>query len=211
MEDDKLFTGLELNIQGHLRIFEYQNREALKQGNYSILLNRRNAIHKDNVAIMAIKSITNSQDGQIAYMFFGNGGTLIDSFGSVSFNPPNDTGINGDLYNPVYFQLVDDRLGSLAGNAMAVRHMSGSFFSDVEIRCLINVNQPFGQPTTNTLPTITEPTTILNINDAQFSFDEIGLKLADGTLVTHVIFVPIVKTASSLLEIIYTLRVAVPN
>lgn len=207
--DNNLFTGLELTLQGHLRIVEYQNRAAFEsQQPMRVLLNRRNAVHKEDAAIMIVEAITDRSVGPIAYMFFGNGGTDIND-GVVVFKEPNVSGRDRDLYNPIYFRTVDDRKGALIGDSMTARHISNSYFSDAEFRCLIGANEPFGQLSANTLPKITEPTTIVNLNTEQFAFDEIGLKLADGTLITHVIFVPIVKTASSLIEVVYTLRVAV--
>ena len=207
MED--LFTGLGLKVQGHLKIYEYASREDyLEQRSAHKLLDRRNAIHKDNASILVIKAITNQPNSNIRYMAFGNGGTTIDDTGTVSFKPTNDADANADLYNPVFFQMVDDRLGALAGNQMAVRHMGNTLFSDVDIRALININEPFGQQPSNTIKGITGPTEFGPFH-TQFTFDEIGLKLADGTLLTHVIFTPILKTASSLLEVVYTLRVAI--
>ncbi len=208
------FTGISIKIQGHLKINEYKTRQDYSEGQVSKqLLNKRNAVHKDDAAIMIGKILTDRSNG-IAYMIFGNGGTTLDDSGNVTLKPPNVDGLNADLYNPVFFQLVDDMIGALPGNQMAIRHIANTMFTDVEIRCLINVNQPFGQLPSNTLytennePYFTSATSFGPFH-SQFNFDEIGLKLADGTLVTHVIFTPILKTASALLEVVYTLRIAI--
>jgi hypothetical protein len=197
-----LLAGIGIKIQGHLKIIEYKNqKDYLEQRPNRILLNKRNAVHKDNASIIIANVITNQPLSSIAYMVFGNGGTSVGVSGQVQFLTPNDTGIGADLYNPVFFQLVDDTIGASPGNQMAIRHISGSQFTDADIRCTIGVNQPFGQLPTNTAQ---------NINlDSTFAFDEISLKLIDGTLLTHVIFSPVLKTASSILEVIYTLRIFV--
>lgn len=196
-------TGIGVKLQGHLKIVEYANRtDYLENRPSRTLLNKRNAIHKDNVAILTVKAMMNRPLGQIAYMFFGNGGTTLNSSGTCVMLPPNDTGLNANLYNPIFFQLVDDTLGALPGNQMGIRHISGTRFTDSDIRCLIGVNEPFGQHGSNTDANI-------NLNQDTFSFDEIGLKTIDGTLITHVIFSPVLKTASSILEVIYTIRVAI--
>ncbi len=211
-QDD--IAGIGIKIQGHLKINEYKNQQDYVAGRKKQILNKRNAIHKDDAVIMIGKTMTDRANDHIAYMVFGNGGTTLSGSGNIIFNEPNVLGRNTDLYNPVFFQLVDDMSGALPGNQMAVRHIANSMFADIDIRCLINVNQPFGQLSSNTFslennqPYITTPTNFGSFR-SQFSFDEIGLKLADGTLITHVIFSPVLKTASSILEVIYTLRIAV--
>lgn len=195
-------TGIGIKIQGHLKILEYASYQDYVRGHSRVLLNKRNAVHKENAAITIAKAIANHTNGTIAYMVFGNGGSTLGPTGTVIFNSPHDTGLTANLYNPVFFQLVDDTLGALPGNQMGVRHISNSMFTDVDIRCLVGVNEPFGQLPSNN-------GTGINLNTDTFVFDEIGLKLIDGTLLTHVVFSPVLKTANTLLEIIYTLRIAV--
>lgn len=198
----QVLTGIGIKIQGHLKILEYASHQDYVRGHSRVVLNKRNAVHKENAAITIAKAIANHANGTIAYMVFGNGGSTVDPTGTVIFNSPHDTGITANLYNPVFFQLVDDTLGALPGNQMAARHISNSMFTDVDIRCLIGVNEPFGQLPSNI-------GTGINLNTNTFVFDEIGLKLIDGTLLTHVVFTPVLKTANTLLEVIYTLRIAV--
>src|SRR5579863_50728 len=112
-------TGIGVKLQGHLKIVEYETRnDYIENRPGKTLLNKRNAIHKDNAAILAIRAITNQPIGKIAYMVFGNGGTTLDSTGTCVMLPPNDTGAGANLYSPVFFQLVDDTLGALPGNQM---------------------------------------------------------------------------------------------
>lgn len=199
----QVLTGIGVKIQGHLKIVEYNNYSDYIGGRPNqVLLNKRNAVHKDNASILLANALTNHNLGSICYMVFGNGGTKLNSTGTVIFNPPNDTGPNANLYHPTYFQMVDDTLGAIPGNQMAVRHISNSLFSDVDIRCFIGANAPMGQVPSNLI-------TGLNLNTNTFSFNEIGLKLLDGTLITHVIFSPVLKHAEALIEVIYTLRLFV--
>ncbi len=203
-----ILTGLGLKVQGHLKIFEYACRSDYQNNNPNRkLLDQRNAVHKDNASVLVINAITNRSNSNIRYMVFGTGGTTLDNTGSVTFKPTN-INLQADLYSPVFYQMVDDPRGALPGNSMAVRHIANSSFTDIDIRALIDVNEPFGQSSSNTLDDITIPTVFGPLN-SQFSFDEIGLKLADSTLITHVVFTPILKTASSLLEVVYTLRLAI--
>ena len=88
------------------------------------------------------------------------------------------------------------------GNQMAVRHINGTLFSDVEIRCIIDKDEPFGQAAFDNVG--------FNINDeTQFVFDEIGLKSEDGLLMTHVTFSPVQKSANRIIEVVYVLRIRI--
>lgn len=193
----KLADTMNVGLEGHLRIMGYDddNPEPVE------LLNKRNAIHREHASILLARAIANRKNGSIYTMFFGTGGATIDPLGNITFATPNTTG-SADLNVPVYFEVVDDIEGAPAGNQMAVRHTNGTLFSDVEIRCVIDKNEPFGQAAFDNLGTS-------NINNSNFVFDEVGLKTEDGLLITHVVFSPIEKSANRIIEVVYTLRITV--
>lgn len=192
-----LADTMKIGLEGHLRILGYDEgvEEPVE------LLNKRNAIHREHASILLARAIANRENGSIYSMFFGTGGATIDPLGNITFATPNTTG-SADLNVPVYFEVVDDNEGAPAGNQMAVRHTNGTLFSDVEIRCVIDKNEPFGQAAFDNLGTS-------NINSSNFVFDEIGLKTEDGLLITHVVFSPIEKSANRIIEVVYTLRITV--
>lgn len=194
---------LHIRIQGHVKIHGYDSVEdfANKQ-NSVVLLDKRNAVHRENASILIARGITHRPNGSIFYMYFGNGGATIDPLGNVVLNPPNVTGA-ADLYNPTYFEAVDDTQGAPDGNLMSVRHINGSLYSDADIRCVVGKNEPFGQ-----LPSDTVDGSV-DLNTEQFSFNEIGLKTADNLLVTHITFTPVLKDAQRIIEVVYTLRITI--
>jgi hypothetical protein len=193
---------LNVTLKGHVKIHAYGSREdLLAQRNFDILLDKDNAVHRENAAILIARGIADRPNGSIHYMYFGNGGSTIDPLGSVVFNPPNTIGA-ADLYHSVYFETVDDRMGAPAGNMMAVRHVNGTLVSDADIYCIITQNEPFGQ-------LISDSVGSLDLNTTQFAFDEIALKTADNLLITHVTFAPILKDAQRLIEVVYTLVITV--
>jgi hypothetical protein len=193
---------LNVKIQGHVKILEFETKEDFKNRKISnILLDKRNAVHKENASILIARGITHRPNGSIFYMYFGNGGATIDPLGNVVLNPPLVEGAS-DLYNPTYFEAVDDTQGAPDGNSMAVRHINGSLFSDADIRCVIDKNEPFNQRPTDTVGSI-------DLNMEDFSFNEIGLKTADNLLITHITFTPILKNAQRIIEVVYTLRISV--
>jgi len=193
---------IDLSIEGHVLIKEYATKEDVGQPEKGrIVLNKRNAVHQEHASILVARAIANRENGAIYSMHFGTGGATVDPLGNISYATPNTTGA-ADLNNPVYFEVVDDNEGAPQGNQMAVRHMNGTLFSDVEIRCVLDKNEPFGQPAFDNVGNI-------NINDSQFVFDEIALKTEDGLLITHITFSPVEKSASRILEIIYTLRISI--
>jgi hypothetical protein len=193
---------LNVAIQGHVKIHEYQSIEDLaNRQNYDVLLSKRNAVHKENASIMIARGITHRPNGSVFYMAFGSGGATIDPLGNVVLNPPNVLGA-ANLYSETYSEAVDDTQGAPEGNFMSVRHINGSLYSDADIHCVINKNEPFGQRPTDDIGGA-------DLNDEQFSFNEIGLKTADGLLVTHITFTPILKDAQRIIEVVYTIRISI--
>lgn len=195
----KFRETLPVNVHGHLKIREADSVEGLSSGR--VILDKDNAIHPENFSILIGRAISDRNFGTIYTMYFGSGGATVDPLGNVSYATPNTVGV-ADLNIPVFFEVVDDEAGAPPGNQMSVRHITGTLFTDVEVRCVLNKNQPFGQP-------ISDNASSLNVNTSHYVFNEIGLKTQDGLLVTHVTFSPLEKSANRVWEIAYTLRVTV--
>lgn len=197
----QLSDEFKVRIEGHVKIIEYEDLEDV--GNESkgrVVMDKRNAIHEENASILIARAIANRENGSIFTMHFGTGGATVDPLGNILFATPNTTGA-ADLNTPVYFEVVDDNQAAPAGNQMAVRHINGTLFSDVEVRAVIDKNEPFGQAAFDNIG--------VNLNDSSFVFDEIGLKTEDDLLITHVVFTPVEKTANRIFEIVYTLRIRI--
>jgi len=187
--------------QGHVKIFEYTDRSQIGTDSGRVLLDQMNDIHKENFSILLARAIADRVNGVIYTMHFGTGGATVDPAGLILFASPNVTGA-ADLHVPVYYEVVDDAQNAPVGNQMSVRHINGTLFSDVEIRCVLDRDEPFGQPALSN-------TGALNLNTSGFSFDEIGLKMEDGLLISHLVFTPILKASDRIIEAIYTLRIRV--
>ena len=198
-----LSDEIKVKLEGHVKIHEYESWEDLldqdQQGR--VLMDKRNAIHNEHASILIARAITNRENGSIYTMHFGTGGATIDPLGNILYATPNTTGA-ADLNTPVYFEVVDDTAGAPPGNQMAVRHINGTLVSDAEIRCVLDKNEPFGQPSFDNVAGV-------NVNNSLFVFDEIGLKTEDGLLITHITFSPIEKSANRIIEVVYTLRVRI--
>lgn len=192
-----------VKIEGHLKITEYENIEDVGDESKAcrVHVDKRNAVHEENASILIARAIANRENGSIFTMHFGTGGATVDPLGNILFATPNTTGA-ADLNTPVYFEVVDDNQAAPAGNQMAVRHINGTLFSDVEIRCVIDKNEPFGQAAFDNVGGV-------NLNTSLFVFDEIGLKTEDDLLVTHVVFTPVEKSANRIFEIVYVLRIRI--
>jgi hypothetical protein len=199
---DQFTTDIGLTLKGHVLIRQYETmKDLMAQRNYSVLLDKDNAVHRENASILIARGITDRPDGSIYSMYFGNGGAVIDPLGNVVLNPPNIIGA-ADLYNPTYFEAVDDRMGAPAGNQMAVRHVNGTLVSDADIYCTIGLNEPFGQQVSDNVGS-------LDLNTQEFAFSELGLKTQDDLLITHITFTPILKDAQRIMEVVYTLVITV--
>lgn len=185
-------------IQGHIKIHDPETGE--------VLVNKKNAIHYENMSIALAQSLANAGTGPISEMSFGNGGTSIDPTGVITYLTPNSTGTNASLYNQTYSKVVDDRNASNLDptrNKIETRHVSGTNYTDIIVTTLLDYGEPNGQDAFDTANSTTSP----------FVFDEIGLRSAPvagqtmGKLLTHVIFHPEQKSLNRLIQIDYTVRV----
>jgi hypothetical protein len=82
------------NFEGHIKIHDPETKE--------IFVDKRNAIHYENMSIALADSIGNSGQGFIYEMAFGNGGTSVDPTGIITYLTPNSVGTNATLYNQTY-------------------------------------------------------------------------------------------------------------
>ena len=187
------FSGLV--IVGHIKIFEPETG--------IVHVNKRNAIHYENMSVALAQSISNAGQGFIYEMAFGNGGTTVDPTGIITYLTPNTVGTNAGLYNQTYSKVVDDSSANNVDptrNKIETRHVTGANYTDVLVTRLLDYGDGDGQDAFDNANSKTE-----------FVFDELGLRSyeADGTgkLLTHVIFHPVQKSLNRLLQIDYTVRV----
>jgi hypothetical protein len=187
------------HIEGHIKIFDPENGE--------IFINKRNAIHYENMSMALAESLANSGKGAIYQMVFGNGGTTVDPTGIITYLTPNSVGTNSTLYNQTYAKIVDDQQAAnvdATRNKIETRHITGSTYTDIIVSCLLDYGEPSGQEAFDNAG---------DINN-QYTFDELGLRGYDptqtgnaGKLLTHVIFHPVQKSLNRLIQIDYTVRI----
>ena len=185
-----------VHVEGHIKIF---NPEA-----GHVFVNKRNAIHYENMSVSLAESLGNIGKGFISEMSFGNGGTIVDPTGIITYLTPNSTGTNASLYNQTYTKVVDSRnVNNLdpSRNKIETRHVSGTNYTDIVVSCLLDYGEPNGQDAFDTAAD----------TEQQFVFDELGLRgyaaTGTGRLITHVIFHPVQKSLNRLIQIDYTVRV----
>jgi hypothetical protein len=187
-------TGI--HVEGHIKIFDPVSKE--------VYINKRNAIHYENMSIALANTMINNGNGYIYQMAFGNGGTSIDPTGIITYLTPNSSGTNASLYNQTYSKVVDGTASTnmdATRNFTEVRHVTGTNYSDIFVTCLLDYGEPSGQAAYDT--TVNGETT--------FVFDELGLQsyspTGDNLLLTHVIFHPVLKSLNRLIQIDYTVRI----
>lgn len=184
------------HFEGHIKIFDPETKE--------VYIDKRNAIHYENMSVAMVQSLSNQGRGTIYQMVFGTGGTIVDPTGLITYLTPNTIGVNSSLYNQTYDKVVDQNATENVDpvrNKMEIRHISGATYSDILISCLLDYGEiPDQEAFDNSVD--------MNGN---FVFDELGLKSydpnGDGKLLTHVIFHPVQKSLNRLLQIDYTIRV----
>ena len=189
-------TGV--HIEGHIKIHNPETGE--------VFINKRNAIHYENISIALANSLADSGNGFVYEMAFGNGGTAIDPTGIITYLTPNSSGSNASLYNQTYSKVVNQTSSNNldpSRNYIEVRHVTGTNYSDLFVTCLLdygdgnNSGQLAFDNATNT--------------NGTFVFDELGLKSYSSTgnslLLTHVVFHPVQKSLNRLIQIDYTVRI----
>ena len=183
-------------LQGHIKISNPETGE--------VIVDKRNAIHYENMSISLAESLANAGQGFIYQMAFGNGGTSIDPTGIITYLTPNSTGTNASLYNQTFIKVVDDRSVNNtdpARNKTESRHVSGTNYTDILVTCLLDYGEPSGQDAVDNATNA----------DSLYVFDELGLvsysPSGQGRLLTHVIFHPVQKSLNRLIQIDYTVRV----
>jgi hypothetical protein len=187
-------TGI--HIEGHIKIWDPVSAE--------IHVNKRNAIHYENMSIALAESMANSGQGFIYQMAFGNGGTSIDPTGIITYLTPNSSGSNASLYNQTYSKVVNSNSSTNTDpsrNFIESRHVTGTNYTDIFVTCLLDYGEPSGQSAYDTTAN----------GESAYVFDELGLQSysSSGTplLLTHVIFHPVLKSLNRLIQIDYTVRV----
>lgn len=184
------------HFEGHIKIFDPETKE--------VFIDKRNAIHYENMSVAMVQSLSNQGLGTIYQMVFGTGGTTVDPTGLITYLTPNTVGINSSLYNQTYQKVVDQNATENVDpvrNKMEVRHISGATYSDILISCLLDYGEPLDQEAFDNS---------VDMN-GEFVFDELGLKSynpsGEGKLLTHVVFHPVQKSLNRLLQIDYTIRI----
>jgi hypothetical protein len=186
-----------VKIEGFLKIYDPNNGE--------IFVDKKNAIHYENMSIALANTLAHREVGWIYEMAFGNGGSSVDPTGVITYLPPNTTGQNADLYNETYAKVVDDNSAAdtdPANNNLSISHTAGKVYTDVLVTCLLDYGEPAGQQAFDNST---------NFN-GEYVFDELGLKYWNGSaddlrLLTHVIFHPVQKSLNRQIQIDYTVRI----
>ena len=187
------------HVEGHIKIFDPTTGQ--------IFVDKRNAIHYENMSVALAESLANTGQSYIYQMVFGNGGTNVDPTGVITYLTPNTVGVNSSLYNQTYAKIVDDRQSANKDplrNKIETRHLTGTTYTDIVVSCLLDYGEPTGQDAFDNAS---------NLN-SEYVFDELGLRGYDptqsnneGKLLTHVIFHPVQKSLNRLVQIDYTIRI----
>ena len=210
MDTPKFTEDNLVNMEGHIKIWDPESGQ--------VYVNKRNAINFENMSIALASAMANAGYGTVYEMHFGNGGTVVNANGTITYRTPNTNGQNEDLYSTTFFKVVDanDTVNNtdITQNFTSVTHVNNTNYTDIVITCTIDYDEPVATDTTFNLAGQDQ--------DAQdsatdftgsFVFDELGLKsksssanLNSGLLLTHVVFHPVQKSANRLLQVVYTLR-----
>jgi len=199
-----------LSMRGHVLIRDKNTGEVLRDV--------WNAINLETMSEAIALAVADRSSGHIQSMVFGNGGSVVSAVGTVQYLPPNVTGSNAALYNQTYSKVVDDQSPlnvNPTDNYIQINHTAGTFYSDVQVTCTLEYNEPSGQAAYDDITVVNGTTqnlgnTGVDVNGT-YIFDELGLTnfnstTGTGSLLTHVIFHPVAKSLNRTIEVVYTLR-----
>lgn len=209
----ELFTT---QIDGHVLIKDDQG---------AVLVNKKNAIHPGNMATAIARGLSNAANNQIWKIKLGNKGTYVDSSQQIVFQPPNTTGVSADLYNPTYYEIVDDAdAGVGIGNSVTFTNVALSTTTRVIITCVVSANEAINRPTDQSDTDTADGGGLDGVDttptEGTYFFDELGLftkgigtpdllNETDELMLSHLIFSPIEHTGNRELTIVYTLTINV--
>lgn len=195
-----------LNMKGSIVIRDAETGE--------VLLEKNNAIHYGNMAYIVANALTNREDAFIHYMAFGNGATSVDTSGRIIYKTPRVTEAyesGANLYSRTYWKVISDTSENATPEDNKVEVIPGASYTDIKVTCTLSYGEPEGQDVFDSSTT----------NEGDYIFDELALfsypyntalvteeeRINTSTMLTHVIFHPVQKSANRVIEIVYTVRI----
>jgi len=196
-ETDVMKDETNMNVAGHILIRDKETGEEL--------VNKRNAIHYGNLGALIAAGLQNQSNKIIHFMAFGNGGSSVDSSGTVLYKAPNtseSTEPTASLFNETFSKVVSSTSSNNDTANNKIELTSGTNYTDLKITCTLGLSEPSGQENFDTATN----------QNSNFIFDELGLKgfatsSNNAELLTHVIFHPVQKSLNRVIEIVYTVRI----
>jgi len=202
--------NLPIKIDTFIVIKDLDSGKILRQGH--------NAIHRENMSIAIASGLArDNYSSFISEMHFGRGASIVSDTGIITYRKPNITGTNANLYNTVYFRVVDDEdlnNPDFEFNFTKQSHTTGTDFAETTVTATLDYTEPLVNDSIFNIVNGTQQSLDATTSvDGEFVFDEIGLKtrgvagLNTGNLLTHFIFHPVEKQANDRIQIVYALRV----
>lgn len=183
-----------IKVTGHVKVTDLLTNE--------ILVDKYNAVNSETMSIVLANMLQGNNSGYVYEMHFGNGGTIVDGTGNITYKNVPDNLLLGplaDLYNPLYSKVIDssDLINNddETRNYVSVEHTDGLLYTDLIVTCTLEENQPEN-------------------SSGIITFDEIGLKsrgsngLDSGYLISQLVFEPVEKTSTRVIQVVYTLRIS---
>jgi hypothetical protein len=210
-----MLDNINVSVQGHVKIWDPESGD--------IFLDKHNAINSEAMSLMIANNIGKFNSYYIFEMHFGNGGTVIDETGNITYKDVTtnlQNGLLAGLFNPTYFKVIDaldtNDNTDPNNNNIQIKHTEGLNYTDLIITCTLNKDEPKLNSAFNISNIAQDQYDAAPNFNGQYIFDELGLKtgakggtLNSGMLVSQIVFHPVQKSANRVIQIVYTLRIRV--
>lgn len=219
-----MIDNFKFDIKGHLKI------KDLNTGD--MIVDKPNAIHYGNISTKLAEAFIGKPSSFITYMAFGNGGVTIDGTGIISYKTPNVDSTKvptAQLYNTTFIYEITNYNSDGQTDLNRETNVGNGIgsFEDIEIRLVLDKDIPDTQMLIDQGNVVNDESEFAN---TEYVFNEIALYTGlknkgniieqeqiqdfvnsssddDPTMITHVVFHPVQKSANRSLEITYILRI----
>jgi len=178
-----LSDSTSIYASGVIQLFDFDSGD--------LILEKKNAINYGKLLGILTESLLSGNALTIDSVCFGDEGVIVNSIGGITYKPTNThSGTSQELHNEILVKPLT------VSTDIAIDHRITPIYSmtngavQIVVNSMIDYSEEISQST-------------------EYVMNELGLKMSDDTLLTHVTFHPIQKTSGRKIQLIYTISLQI--